>query len=824
MSKAKIDLTKKETNKFNETYLIDVNGTTFQNTPSEILFKKFFSALKDNYLLINIGTDSGLLVDYIDKTTHDKNVTHIFIDYSDVIEYVNQNYEYDKTKIKLFSFDDDFETIEEFIKQNNPAFYITAEIYLSKALCVIDSNIDYNEKFTQILEEFNSFMAKRGYTFFDEIFTNTNITVQAFLDNSLATLEKSIENIPALVLGGGPTLDENIEWIKHNQSKFIIVTVARISHRLMNEGIIPDAIVTIDPTELSYSNSKEALSLSDKSLLVCSNHPNYKLAGQWQGRLIYMGKRLAIPSVNNPSFIAQRGNTVSNFAAQFAMVIGSRDIYLSGVDFCYLASGQSHEGKSLESQTGISGDISTQTENYAGEKVGTTPNFELAKLNFDHMIKDFKVVFEGLNVYALSNKTAKMEHVQFISTDKIDVSLYDSNNKDVFHKTVDNKLLTEDKDLLKDLGKRKSEVQNLIKKLTKAKKHIDKKMALLDPEWTDLDFINLQLEKIVNKVEDILSKPLLEYIKEYGLSNLIVSLKENPKSAIENKNLLELDRISYLNLVNKTITDLLKPLQTSEKFINIRTSEIKQKSDPETIIKYWIKNNLPGRILIWKNQFSEFFDKLRHKNPELLQLAITSYEAQFESSQSVKKQLEQKAKDVSYFLKTINEYKAQGSSELLSGLKEQILKAKTSSAQELIYYLEACIYSIKERPKQAIEQINHIEQKGIIHFNALQLKLSLSMALQEHQVTLETFLQLCEYSQNYMPKYAVFLNAIGNKAAAIEILKMYLSLEPNDTESIIKLYNFISEVNQEEANQWLAQKRQELPDNKTLENLINSIV
>lgn len=822
MLENQIDIKKQEVNKFQETYLSEINGETFKNVPSEVLFDRYFSDLKDNYLRIVVGTDSGLLVNYINTHTTNKNTVHIFIEHPEVIEYVNTHFTYDSDKIKLLSFDDDIDSI---IKKDFPVFYVTGEIFLSKALSVIDGLVDYEQKFKEVLENFNSFLAKRNFEITNNIFANTNIEDQVFLDNSLASLEKKITDIPALILGGGPTLDENIEWIKVNHSKFIVIAVGRITHRLAAEGIIPDAIATIDPTDLSFSNSKDMLAFSKQSLLVSSHHPNFKLAGQWQGKSIYIGKRLATPTAKNPPTIKPRGNTVSNFAAQFAMVIGCREIYLSGVDFCYLASGQSHEGKSLESQIGVGGDAGLQVQNYAGESVGTRPNFELAKQSFDFMIRDFKKAFDDLEVSVLSDKSAFMEHVKCTDTDKIDLSTNDDNNKAVFHEAVEASLITENKVLLESLIERKTEVQKLLKKLTKAQSYIQKKTAQLNSEWNDLNFINDYLHKIVLKVENILEPSLLDMIKNYGYHKLILSIKKGTQKVQGSDSLLQLDRISFLNLIDETIEGLQKEFKKSEKHLNIRISETKQSSDPAVLMEYWLENKLPGRIFIWENLFPELYEKLKTKHPEIVKKALNNYQEQFQSAQNVKKQLQKKSKNVHYYLDNINEYRRDNKIELLEGLKDQLEKNRDDSIayRELYALIAANISYLQSDTMAALRSIDEIEKKGVIQFNALQLKLSISMSIQSHQTTMETFLSLCEYSSSYMPKYAEFLRFVGNNLAAIEIYKMYLAIVPKDSESIIKVYHLIEEfISKEEAKEFLIVKQQEQPEDIALSKLVET--
>lgn len=818
----KIDCSKIEKSQFGEYYLSDINQNAFNKVPSEILFKKHFSETKTNYLRIIVGTDSGLLIKFLNQADTERNVTYLFLEYPEVIEYINQNIEYNKEKIKIHSLDT--EGLDKYITTNFPLYYLTREMSVSKSISVMDKALDYHERFEQVLEWFYDFLAKRGYEYSGNSFIHNNISLQAFLDNSLSTLEKTIDGIPALILGGGASLDENIEWIKTHQNQFIIIAVARLSIRLLEEGISPDAIMTIDPTELSFSNSKEALKHSENTLLITSNHPNFKLAGQWKGKSVYMGERCSLPTVKNPPYVLSRGNTVSNLAAQFAMVIGCREIYLSGVDFCYLASGQSHEEKSLETKTGIIHDTTISTQNYAGENVGTTANFELGKLSFDNMIRDFKTVFDDLSVYTLSDKTTRMKHISYKPTNQIDLEGFPENNKNYFHEMLKSKLLDGD-DLIQDLNIRKKEIQKLIKTMHKALNHIHKKMKLLDPQWSDLNYINEFLEKIVEKTREITKPQLFETIKHYGMEKFILDLSSKKVEVEQQDSLLGLDRISFINLMEESINKIKDKLVEAEQHINMRLSEQKMRGNPENMIEYWMKNNLPGRLLVWKHLLPQLYTTLQDNNPELLLEAQHSYEEQFESETSVQDSLEKQSKNINYYLKQISKIRKQQDINKLEGLKTRLAKNQIDSSAyyELQSLISANITYLENKYEETLKLIDSITTKSAIQFYGLQLKLGMSLEKNDHRNTIETFISLCEYSPSYMPRYAEFLNVIGNPIAAIEIYQMYLEMEPENIEGVIKLYSLIQGVHGEDkACKFLKEKIQEHPENKLLNDIYAS--
>ena len=48
----------------------------------------------------------------------------------------------------------------------------------------------------------------------------------------------------------GPSLDENIEWIKANQNKFFIVTIGAAYKKLLANNIKIDIITTVDESDV----------------------------------------------------------------------------------------------------------------------------------------------------------------------------------------------------------------------------------------------------------------------------------------------------------------------------------------------------------------------------------------------------------------------------------------------------------------------------------------------------------------------------------------------------------------------------------------------
>ncbi len=51
---------------------------------------------------------------------------------------------------------------------------------------------------------------------------------------------------PILIVGSGPSLEKNIDWIKHNRDRFYIISLTSTFSILAQKGIVPDALVVVD--------------------------------------------------------------------------------------------------------------------------------------------------------------------------------------------------------------------------------------------------------------------------------------------------------------------------------------------------------------------------------------------------------------------------------------------------------------------------------------------------------------------------------------------------------------------------------------------------
>lgn len=162
-----------------------------------------------------------------------------------------------------------------------------------------------------------------------------------------------------VVCGAGPSLQENIETLKKYRDKFTIFGVDASLMPLYRAGIEPDAILTIDPCNLSrffhdYHGTRTAL--------FASVHTHHKAVADWKNRIYFyyptpikreqLWMLALISEYSNLPFIMPFNNCGSTMIL-FAHEMGFKEIAIMGIDFSYTGDKMYASGAVTESILGF---------------------------------------------------------------------------------------------------------------------------------------------------------------------------------------------------------------------------------------------------------------------------------------------------------------------------------------------------------------------------------------------------------------------------------------------------------------------------------------
>lgn len=183
-------------------------------------------------------------------------------------------------------------------------------------------SFDYNVLLTQNLKPL------------DYIFGNYK-----FLNKELTFADNLFDKKPFLVLGAGPSLQKNIEWLGQNHKNFIIVAVAATLTLLEEKHISPDIIVHLDAYSASIELFKNIKSMDFIKNSICffSDKINSDVIKLFDEKNVFLFENGTNYKINS---IKPSAPCVGSIAYQILLILKAKNIYLLGLDL------------SLDSKTG----------------------------------------------------------------------------------------------------------------------------------------------------------------------------------------------------------------------------------------------------------------------------------------------------------------------------------------------------------------------------------------------------------------------------------------------------------------------------------------
>ncbi len=159
------------------------------------------------------------------------------------------------------------------------------------------TNININSYIDSILTNLNT-LEPTSYDYNRRLYSHLNRTTKllssnykTILFNKLKKNCKFFNDIPILYIAAGPSLDENMDWIKQNQNKFFIVTIGAAYKKLLANNIRIDMITTLDEKEelntLQFDDESVS-KLSKQTIILASTITYYKILEKLSTKNLYL--------------------------------------------------------------------------------------------------------------------------------------------------------------------------------------------------------------------------------------------------------------------------------------------------------------------------------------------------------------------------------------------------------------------------------------------------------------------------------------------------------------------------------------------------------
>jgi hypothetical protein len=793
-------------NKFEEQYLYSVNRNTFVKESSQSIYKRHFTEnlFQEESLYIIFGTDSGLLSRYIIDKKTPKNTRYLFIELPQIIEQIKGilPVQYDEESF-VFATPDNWKEIATKLEMD---IYIYKDnLYFIKSLAAVDCYlVDYsisNQKVNRELE-------------IAIFFTRALVGVFPFMTKQLMNLTENrypstllnglFKGKTCAILGGGPSLDDDIQWIKKNQKNIVIIAVSRIAKTLIKHELIPHIIVSVDPYELSFDVSKELLLLPKDVLFLQSNCVTPFLLSQWHGRSVYIGKRFPWEEKSDKDVNVVGGPTVTNAALKSAIEMGFSNILLSGVDLCYSKNGVSHAENSNEAKTGPT--LSQQglwVETYAGHKAETPIAFDNAVLKLSQQAA--QALEQDINIYNLSENAAKAEHITHLPT----AALSFENESDNIWQIINDAIPS------KDTGKIRKDNNYVLAKVTKMLKNIQEIKILAQEALKCNDKLfkekgkesenfkyKIRMDKIEKKLDGYYKKTS-NFIKNFGLDRFILSVQTSHETWSDDK--IEKTGSKYYQAYLDSCNTLVEHLSATILRINSRIEEEKTSPNFELLFNQWNKDKHYGRAQVW-------LENVGHKNvplsPEIqsnlngftkpfMEVIDNEKTAHFAKMERAASLNGVKRKIITLF----NQSNFDGLQAMINSLNLYD-KQNTNFQQafELCLLAKAYTAKLSNNHESALHFFEQLPEKMITE-DELQQIASLAIKLGAYEQAENALKKLSEAAKVFTPQYAKILSLLGKNQQAIDTYNQYLSEEPQDLHTLLCLGKLYYGTNNHESAQ-----------------------
>lgn len=169
--------------------------------------------------------------------------------------------------------------------------------------------------------------------------------------NLITNLNTSLfQNKPALVIGAGPSFQKNIEWLKENHNRFIIIAASAVLNTLYKHNIAPDIITHLDGSieTVSHYEKMADTDFLQNTIMFFGANTRAEVRNMFSKEQIFYYEEGAgyfkdFGSISTPC--------VGSFSVILSLILNSQEVYLLGLDLALnQETGETHSSEHLYSK------------------------------------------------------------------------------------------------------------------------------------------------------------------------------------------------------------------------------------------------------------------------------------------------------------------------------------------------------------------------------------------------------------------------------------------------------------------------------------------
>ena len=233
-----------------------------------------------------------------------------------------------------------------------------------------------------------------------------------------------------LILAAGPSLYKNLEYIRKNQDRFIIVALLSMCSMLEKEGINPDIITNYDEGRdvfIKSINDIKQKNYFDDKILLLGSHVNKETINLLPKENIYFFQAV-LEIKKDYGFLS--APSIGEMSYALSLTFNPKQIFLLGLDFAFdQDTGKSHSEGYFDSDQ-FQADKEASLEKFSFRK-----NVVKVKGNFRNIVETMAVY--NISIKSLNGLTQQLNHDKKIEVFNLSDGAYFENVEPLYAKDFD---------------------------------------------------------------------------------------------------------------------------------------------------------------------------------------------------------------------------------------------------------------------------------------------------------------------------------------------------------------------------------------------------
>jgi hypothetical protein len=768
-------------NNFGEHYLFAVNRNLFQGTDASTVFRSYYgeTLFEEDCFYIIAGTDSGLLYQYVKAHGIPKGSRYLFLEIPEILSLLEIA---DENQDELVvTAEEDWLKVADGMQINKYA--CMSRLTLFRSLGVIHGHYSpYAQFWREIKKAFDAYLTNSRMMLQIRPFVTAQIMNLAENQVSATCLLNTFNGKTAVILAGGPSLDSLIPWVKKNRNNLLVIAVSRIGRALQDAGLSPDIFVSVDPQEHNLFVSKDMLAFQEESTLVYNYHLSPNLLASWSGSKAFIGPRYPWSTPLQPEFIPPGGGaTVTNSSMELALNMGAAQIILCGADFCFNQEGFTHASGTAEKNIGPMPQLcQLQVETNSGRMADTENSYLQSSQYIDLQAEIAKK--KGCRVINPSPDSMRLQHVEYIPVDDIQIEELDQPAKEIIRKNMP----ADEKNLrLKIYKEVLGEVDRILDELRKIKELASKGLEYNKKVYVS-ENIDSKIAHKINRLEEQLNgkySETINFIKTYDISRF-TDIYRLEMAELEDK--IKNNQIFFQALID-TSNELDEILHDARMRTVNRIEEENPQPSIRNLLNQWQHDKQVGRAVQWVQHHQDSVKSLPEKLKNELVEFIDSFDKSIEESgKSYIAKIKHETELNGIIARAREQFLChdkEGLYRIIASLKQHKDQAK---AANFVHLVEGYIAELNNDFDAAIKSYSSISEE-LAQLDALMRLFEIYTTRQDWENALAVLEALASISPTYIPMYADMLQATGDTEAAVGIYTEYLLNNPDDLDSMMRL-------------------------------------